>query len=336
MRFVDEVEISVIAGKGGNGCVSFRREKFIPKGGPDGGDGGRGGNIYFIATKQLSTLSDLRYKKIIKAQNGESGKGKDKYGKKGDDIYIKVPVGTIIKDKETGEILFDLTEDGETVLVAKGGEGGKGNKHFATSTNRAPYYAEEGKEGEERNLILELKLLADVGLVGLPNAGKSTFISVVSNARPKISDYPFTTLTPNLGVIDFDDGKSIVIADIPGLIEGAASGKGLGIQFLKHIERTKILLHLLDISVNDFNKIYENYCKIRNELAKFNKEILNKNELICLTKIDTVDDITLENIRNKLSDKLSCHIYAISSVQRKGIKEVVEAFRKIIENRQSV
>ncbi len=331
MRFIDEVDITVISGKGGNGCVSFRREKFIPKGGPDGGDGGRGGNIYFVATSQLSTLSDLRYKKIIKAQNGESGKGKDRYGKKGEDVYIKVPVGTIVRDKKSGEILFDLTIDGETVLVAKGGKGGRGNKHFATSTNRAPYFAEEGQEGEEKELVLELKLLADVGLVGLPNAGKSTFISVVSNAKPKISDYPFTTLTPNLGVIDLENGESIVIADIPGLIEGAADGKGLGIQFLKHIERTKVLLHLIEITSLSVEKIFDNYIKIRNELSKFNTEILKKEELVCLTKIDIVDKNMISKIRRELSEKLNKKIFPVSSVNKQGIKNIVNELRTILK-----
>jgi GTP-binding protein len=328
MKFIDEIEITVVAGKGGNGCVSFRREKFIPKGGPDGGDGGRGGNIYFIATNQLSTLSDLRYKRIIKAKNGENGKGKDKYGKKGEDIYIKVPVGTIIKDRNSNEILYDLTKNEETVLVAKGGGGGKGNKHFVSSTNRAPYFAEDGKEGEEKDLKLELKLLADVGLIGLPNAGKSTFISVVSNAKPKISEYPFTTLTPNLGVIDFDHGESLVLADIPGLIQGAAEGRGLGIQFLKHIERTKVLLHLIDISLLDIELIYENYVKIRDELLKFNPDILDKEEIICLTKIDTADNNKVKEIQHCLSDKLLKQIFVISSVKKIGLKNIIEELRK--------
>ncbi len=332
MRFVDEVEITVISGKGGNGCVSFRREKFVPKGGPDGGDGGRGGNIYFVATNQISTLSDLRYKKIIKAKNGENGQGKDKFGKKGEDVYIKVPVGTIIKDKKNSNILFDLTKDGETVLVAKGGKGGRGNKHFATSTNRAPYFAEEGKDGETKELLLELKLLADVGLIGLPNAGKSTLISVISNAKPKISDYPFTTLTPNLGVIDINENHSIVIADIPGLIEGASDGKGLGIQFLKHIERTKVLIHLLDVSPLDANIILENYLKIREELSKFNKSILEKPEIVCLTKIDIVELDILNKIKMKLTEKLSKNIFTISAVKKIGLNKLIKEIDIILNN----
>ena len=323
MKFVDEVEVTVIAGKGGNGAVSFRREKFVPKGGPDGGDGGKGGSVFIVATKQLSTLSDLRYQKIIKAKNGENGKGKDRYGKKGEDVIIRVPVGTIVRKKNDNSILYDLTEHAQKVEIAKGGKGGKGNKHFATPTNRAPYQAEEGEKGEEIELLLELKLLADVGLLGFPNAGKSTFISVVSNATPKISDYPFTTLTPNLGVVDIDIGKSFVIADVPGLIEGAHTGKGLGIQFLKHIERTKILLHLIDISCLNAETIAENYFKIRKELEKFNKDILEKEEILALTKIDIIDLEEAENIANKVEKIIGTKPYLLSSVTKYGVKEII-------------
>ena len=323
MKFVDEVEISVVAGNGGNGCVSFRREKFVPKGGPDGGDGGKGGSVYIIANKQFSTLSDLRYKKIITAGNGESGKGKDKYGKKGKDIYINVPVGTIVRSRNNPNVFYDLTENGEKIEIAKGGAGGKGNKHFASSTNRTPFYAGEGEEGESDDLLLELKLLADVGLIGLPNAGKSTFISVVSNARPKISDYPFTTLTPNLGVVDIGIKKSFVIADIPGLIEGAHTGKGLGIQFLKHIERTKILLHLLDATISDSDILLESYSKIRYELEKFNKELLKKDEVLCLSKIDAIDKDKATKIKKELEKKINKRIFLISSVTKYGMDKVV-------------
>ncbi len=323
MKFVDEVEVTVIAGKGGNGAVSFRREKFVPKGGPDGGDGGKGGSVFIVATKQLSTLSDLRYQKIIKAKNGENGKGKDRYGKKGEDVIIRVPVGTIVRKKNDNSILYDLTEHAQKVEIAKGGKGGKGNKHFATPTNRAPYQAEEGEKGEEIELLLELKLLADVGLLGFPNAGKSTFISVVSNATPKISDYPFTTLTPNLGVVDIDIGKSFVIADVPGLIEGAHTGKGLGIQFLKHIERTKILLHLIDISCLNAETIAKNYFKIRKELEKFNKDILEKEEILALTKIDIIDLEEAENIANKVEKIIGTKPYLLSSVTKYGVKEII-------------
>lgn len=240
MKFIDEITLKVKAGDGGRGCVSFRREKFVPKGGPDGGNGGDGGDVIFIATTSYNTLSHLRGSKLIKAKRGEHGRGKDQYGKKGEDAIVYVPVGTIIKDLNSGEVIADLTEEGMKVVVAKGGKGGRGNKCFVTPTNQAPYYAEEGKPGEEKELLLELKLIADVGIIGYPNAGKSTLISVISNAKPKIADYPFTTLNPNLGVVDYNEKFSFVVADIPGLIEGAAEGKGLGHQFLKHVERTKI------------------------------------------------------------------------------------------------
>jgi len=331
MKFVDEIDIFVKAGNGGNGCVSFRREKFIPKGGPDGGNGGRGGNVYIVATSQISTLSDLRYKKVIQAPNGEKGKGKDKYGKNADDVYIKVPVGTIIRDKETGEILFDLVEDGKKVLIVKGGRGGRGNMHFVSSTRQSPYYAEEGKPGEERHLVLELKLLADVGIIGYPNAGKSTFISVISNVKPKISDYPFTTLTPNLGVVNTDETRSFVVADIPGLIEGAANGKGLGIQFLKHIERTKILLHLIDITISDINALTESYTRIRRELSNFGGNIDSKPELICLTKVDTVEKEVAVDLAIQLGERLGKKVYLLSSVTGEGVKEILNTVVTLLD-----
>ncbi len=330
MKFVDEIEIFVKAGKGGNSCVSFRREKFIPKGGPDGGNGGNGGNIYIIASSQISTLSDLRYKKIIQAPNGENGKGKDRYGKNAPHIYIKVPVGTIVKEKKSNKVIFDLNENGATVLVAKGGRGGKGNMHFASSTRQTPYFAEEGKEGEEKELKLELKLLADVGLVGYPNAGKSTLISVISNVKPKISDYPFTTLTPNLGVVTVDDTKSFVVADIPGLIKGAAIGKGLGIQFLKHIERTKILLHLIDISLLDIEELFKAYSDIRNELREFNEKIVDKREIICLSKIDVVEKEKRLELIKGLEQRLNKKVFPVSAVSGEGIKDILSEITKYI------
>ena len=248
MQFVDYVKIHVKAGDGGRGCVSFRREKYVPRGGPDGGDGGRGGHIIFRATDALNTLLDQTYHREYRAQRGQHGMGKKMHGKNGEDLIIPVPVGTILKDAETKDILIDLDRKGLQVVIAKGGRGGLGNSHFATSTRQAPRYAQPGEEGEEKWLILELKLLADVGLIGLPNAGKSTLLSVISSARPKIADYPFTTLTPVLGVVKLEDYRSFVVADIPGLIEGAHRGVGLGFQFLRHVERTSILLHLVDIS----------------------------------------------------------------------------------------
>ena len=248
MQFVDYTKIYVKAGDGGRGCVAFRREKYVPRGGPSGGDGGRGGHIIFRASRELNTLLDLRYQREYKAKRGQHGMGKKMHGKDGEDRIIPVPVGTLIKDAGTEEVLADLDSEGVETIIAKGGRGGQGNAHFATPTRQAPKFAQPGEEGEEKNLVIELKLLADVGLIGLPNAGKSTLISVISSARPKIADYPFTTLTPNLGVVKLKDLRSFVVADIPGLIEGAHRGAGLGFQFLRHVERTSMLLHLVDAS----------------------------------------------------------------------------------------
>src|SRR5210317_1407220 len=258
MKFVDEASIHVIAGKGGDGSASFRREKYIPFGGPDGGDGGDGGSIYLEGDSGLNTLVDFRHRRIYKAENGVQGKGQERYGKKGEDIYIRVPLGTIVSDENTGLTLGDVTEHGQHLLVARGGKGGLGNVHFKSSTNRAPRKFTPGEPGEEFQLHLELKVLADVGLLGFPNAGKSTLISTVSAARPKVADYPFTTLYPNLGVVRIDVERSFVIADIPGLIEGAAEGTGLGIQFLKHLQRTRLLLHLVDLAPMDGTDPVEN------------------------------------------------------------------------------
>ena len=329
MKFVDEIKIKVKAGDGGRGCISFRREKFIPKGGPDGGNGGDGGDVIFVATTSYNTLSHLRGKKLIKAKRGEHGRGKDQYGKKGEDAIVYVPVGTIVKDLKTGEVIADLIEDGMKVVVAKGGKGGRGNKCFVSPTNRAPYYAEEGKPGEEKELLLELKLIADVGLIGYPNAGKSTLISVISNAKPKIADYPFTTLTPNLGVVDYNEKFSFVVADIPGLIEGASKGKGLGLQFLKHIERTKIFVHLLDSTILDADKILQRYHSIRNELKNYNPELLNKKEIVVITKIDAIPEDALKQIISKIKEEIKRDPIPISSVTKKGLDKLIS---KIYEN----
>ena len=275
MKFVDEASIRVEAGKGGNGCLSFRREKYIAKGGPDGGDGGDGGSIYLVGDADLNTLVDYRFQPRYRAKSGESGKGKDQTGAKGDDIYLRVPLGTSIFDDETGEYLGDVSEEKEEILVAQGGFHGLGNVRFKSSTNRAPRQTKPGSPGELKNLRLELKLLADVGLLGLPNAGKSTLISAVSAARPKIADYPFTTLVPNLGVVTVGDDHSFVIADIPGLIEGAADGAGLGVQFLKHLSRTRLLLHLIDLAPMDGSDPVENFKIIERELAKYSEGIAN-------------------------------------------------------------
>ncbi|HEY5634234.1 MAG TPA: GTPase ObgE [Burkholderiaceae bacterium] len=289
MKFVDEARIEVIAGNGGNGVASFRREKFIPKGGPDGGDGGRGGSIWALADRNLNTLIDFRYARRHQAKNGERGRGKDQYGAGAEDIVLRVPVGTVIHDDETGEQLADLAADGERALLAKGGEGGLGNIHFKSSTNRAPRQCTPGKPGEERSLRLELKVLADVGLLGMPNAGKSTLIAAVSNARPKIADYPFTTLHPNLGVVRVAPGKSFVIADVPGLIEGAAEGAGLGHQFLRHLQRTRLLLHLVDVAPVDPNADPARDARaIVNELRRYDPVLAAKPRWLVFNKIDAV------------------------------------------------
>jgi GTP-binding protein len=286
MKFVDIASIEVIAGNGGNGCVSFHREKFVPKGGPDGGDGGNGGSVVFKADSQLHTLQDIRYHRKYKAENGHPGEGSNRSGKKGKDIVIKIPVGTLIRDLEKDEVLADLTEDGQIYTAAKGGTGGWGNQHFATSTNQTPRFAKPGLPGESLHIELELKLLADVGLVGFPNAGKSTLLSALSAARPKIADYPFTTLVPNLGIVKYGDYQSFVMADIPGLIEGAHMGKGLGDQFLRHIERTKILVFIIDVNDEDIAKSFHLLLK---ELIKFNDALAHKPRIVCINKMDTVD-----------------------------------------------
>ena len=290
MQFIDYVKIFVKAGDGGRGCVSFRREKYVPRGGPDGGDGGKGGDVIIRASSELHTLLDHKYKKSYKAKRGEHGKGSNMKGKDGEDLIINVPVGTVIKDSDTDEILADLDNEGKEFRVAKGGKGGLGNAHFVTPTNQAPRYAQPGEAGEERWIILELKLLADIGLIGLPNAGKSTLISVISSARPKIADYPFTTLTPILGVVKYGEYQSFVVADIPGLIEGAHKGVGLGHQFLRHVERTSMLLHLVDVSdFVDSNPI-EDFEKIQKELELYNPQLIRKPLAVVGTKIDIANE----------------------------------------------
>jgi GTP-binding protein len=303
MRFIDEAKIKIIAGHGGRGCVSFRREKFVPRGGPDGGDGGKGGSVVFVSSSNLSTLQDFRFKRSYQAENGQHGSGRNKAGRDGEDIEVLIPVGTVIKDAETNEIVFDFAEDGQRWIAAKGGRGGKGNTHFVSAVFQAPKFAQPGEEGGARELFLELKLLADVSLIGYPNAGKSTLISRMSAAHPKIADYPFTTLTPNLGVVKVADFKSFVVADIPGLIEGAHKGAGLGHKFLKHIERTRITVHLLDgTHLLDFTtlpdeepgasakkgakELHRLYLAIRKELELYNPELSEKDEVIVINKAD--------------------------------------------------
>ena len=290
MKFIDEARIDIIAGNGGNGAVSFRREKFIPKGGPDGGDGGRGGSVWMVADRNLNTLVEYRYTRNFKARNGEGGRGADCYGKGADDIVLRVPVGTVVQDEESGEQLADLARDGEKALLARGGKGGLGNLHFKSSTTRAPRQSPPGEEGEQRRLRLELRVLADVGLLGMPNAGKSTFIRSVSAARPKVADYPFTTLHPNLGVVRVDQDRSFVVADIPGLIEGAAEGAGLGHQFLRHLARTRLLLHLVDLAPFDpaADPVREARAIVE-ELRKYDADLYNKPRWLVLNKTDLID-----------------------------------------------
>ena len=308
--FIDSAKIHVKAGDGGNGVISFRREKYVPKGGPDGGDGGNGGSVYIVADRNLTTLLDFRYAPHYKAERGAHGQGSRKSGLSGNDVVIKVPCGTLIKDAETGEVLGDLTELGAKLLVAKGGKGGRGNQHFATPTNRAPRHAEPGEPGEERTLELELKLLADVGLVGFPNAGKSTLISVLSAAKPKIADYPFTTLEPNLGIVRYQDYKSFVMADIPGIIEGASEGKGLGLKFLKHIERTKVLAILLPANSPDLKREYN---ILMNELKKFSPVLAEKPKVVVISKMDIAPEgFVLPKFRG-------VKVVPISSVAQQGL-----------------
>lgn len=330
--FVDQVKVTLIAGKGGDGCVSFRREYRVPKGGPDGGRGGDGGNIYLVSDPNLNTLAYFRYHPINKAKKGANGQGSNKQGKRGKDLYLKVPVGTVVKDAVTGEILHDFLKPGEIFLAAKGGRGGRGNASFATPTHQTPREFEKGKPGEEKELILELKLIADVGLVGFPNVGKSTLISRISAAKPLIADYPFTTLTPNLGVVDVDEERSFVVADIPGLIEGAHEGLGLGIQFLRHIERTRILVHLIDVSPYSGRDPVNDYRVIQNELKAFNPELVKRKQIIVANKIDLLgEDKKRLTAVKRLAIKEKKPFLAISAVTGEGLKNLVNLLAKMLE-----
>ena len=330
--FIDTAKVLISAGKGGDGAVAFRREIYVEKGGPNGGDGGKGGDIIFVADSGLNTLIDFRYKPELKSTNGENGSSSDCHGADGKSLYVKVPMGTIVR--KDGEIIADLTEKGQEVIIAHGGDGGFGNAHFKSSVRQTPRMAEKGEPGDSFEAELELRLLADVGLIGFPNAGKSTFLSVVSNARPEIADYAFTTLTPNLGVADIDDG-SLLIADIPGLIEGASEGKGLGDAFLRHVERTAVLLHLIDAYTDDVAAAYKT---IRSELSKYNIDLVDRPEIIAITKIEGLDqDIVQMQIDAVKAVAGKTPVFAISSVAHKGIPEVLRALRqKVIEARQVV
>jgi len=330
MAFIDEAKFFVKGGDGGNGCVSFRREKFVPKGGPDGGDGGDGGDVIIKASGRLGSLIDFRYRSHFSGERGSHGQGKKKHGKNGADCIVNVPVGSLIKDAETDEMIADLIEDEQYLIVAKGGDGGGGNTHYATSTNRAPRIAGKGKTGVERWLRIELKLLADIGLIGLPNAGKSTLLSMLSAAQPKIASYPFTTLEPHLGVMQFENHAPHIIADIPGLIEGAHKGAGLGHKFLKHIERTKILLHIVDAS-KTIDEIVEDHQTIEQELSRFNETLLNRRKLILLNKIDLLEDKSHFEKLLKIFDNKDVSVLAISALTGSGIHELKKYLVKVLE-----
>lgn len=325
--FIDQAEIFVKAGDGGDGAVAFRREKFVPKGGPSGGNGGYGGNVIFEAHHNLQTLMDFRYQKKYIAEDGVPGGNSLKDGRAGKDLIIKVPVGTIIKDAETDEIIYDFLNNGDKCIIVNGGRGGKGNSNFATSTNRAPRFAESGRKGETRHIILELKLIADVGLVGFPNAGKSTLISMISAAKPKVADYPFTTLTPNLGIVQYKDFQSFVVADIPGIIEGAHEGKGLGLQFLRHIERTKILLLLIDISSEDYQQDYKILIK---ELKNYSKVLSEKKIIIGFSKADLTDEEGIKKAKKTKFRGYKGDIIVFSSISKYGLTELLDTLWKTL------
>ncbi len=329
--FIDRTKIRVQGGHGGNGVTAFRREKFVPRGGPSGGDGGRGGDVWLVADESLNTLLHLRYNPEHIADRGRHGEGSNRSGREGEDKVVRVPVGTEVYEAETGVLLHDFTEDGDRWLAAKGGRGGFGNSHFTTSTNRAPRYHQEGSPGEELELQLELKLLADVGLVGFPNAGKSTLISVISAAKPKIADYPFTTLEPHLGVVDMGEYRTFVVADIPGLIEGAHEGAGLGDRFLRHVERTKLLLHLVDVSSMSGRETVSDYETINRELESYNIELATRPQIVVATKIDALDEPErLESLRARAA-KDGRAFYAISSATNEGVRELVNAVARALD-----
>ncbi len=330
--FIDEAKIYIEAGDGGDGAVSFRREKYVPAGGPDGGDGGKGGDIVFVADESKRTLIDFQYKKYFKAERGENGSGVNRTGKSGKDLIIKVPPGTLIKDEATGIIIADLKNPGDSFVAAKGGIGGKGNQHFATPARQAPKFAKKGEAGEKKWILIELKLLADVGLIGYPNVGKSTLLSRVSSAKPKIADYPFTTVTPNLGVVNLDPENSFVIADIPGLIEGAHTGAGLGDEFLKHIERTKILIHVIDIAALEGRNPVDDFNAINKELADYDAKLMEKPQIIAANKIDLPEsEKHLESFINFMESK-GYKVFPISAATGKGVSELIQYTGEMLKN----
>lgn len=334
MIFVDKASVVVLAGDGGDGRLSFRREKFIDKGGPDGGDGGNGGDVVFVASRNQNTLASFRYEKELRAASGQAGDARRKHGKGGDDLRVQVPVGTVVIG-ESGETLADLAVDGQEAVIAKGGKGGFGNAHFVSSTRQAPRIAEKGEKGEQRSLKLELKMIADVGLIGLPNAGKSTLLSVISNARPEIADYPFTTLTPNLGVVDIDKKTSLLFADIPGLIEGAAQGKGLGDEFLRHVERTAVLVHLIDTYQED---VVVAYRTIQQELKAYKVDLSSKPQIIALTKIEGLDKDIIADQQKRLEKVVpkGVKLMAISAQSKAGLSELLREVQRIVERAREV
>jgi GTPase len=331
--FIDRAKIFVRGGDGGNGVTAFRREKFVPRGGPSGGDGGRGGSVYFEASESVNTLLHFRYNPEHKADRGRHGEGSRRHGQDGEDVVVPVPIGTVVMDELTGEVIHDFTHAGERVLIAKGGRGGRGNAQFATPTNRAPRHHEEGRAGEERHLRLELKLIADVGLVGLPNAGKSTLISRISAARPKIADYPFTTLEPHLGVVDLGDYKTLVVADIPGLIEGAHTGAGLGDRFLRHVERTKLLLHLVDVSGSAQDPI-KDYQTVTHELEAYSPAVAAKPKIAVATKIDALDDAQRLADFKEFCRNAGLEFHQISAASGNGLQELLYAVARELEGLQ--
>ncbi len=333
MQFVDKVTIEIESGSGGDGIVSWRREKYEPMGGPAGGDGGHGGSVIIEATDELNTLLDFKYKSIFKGEEGQKGRSKNRHGKRGQSLIIKVPCGTIVRDSETGNAIGDLTEKGQQLLVATGGRGGRGNARFTSSIRQAPQFCEPGEAGINRVLELELKLIADIGIIGMPNAGKSTLISVISAAKPKIADYPFTTLTPNLGVVKRDSGDGVFVADIPGLIEGASDGLGLGHEFLRHVERTRFLLHLVDISsCEDPDEALLLFRVINNELAQYSEKLSQKPQIVVLSKIDAVDEATLDAMLMAFKSETSQRMLAISSVAQQGLEPLKNAMFSLLDS----
>lgn len=329
--FVDYAKIIIKSGNGGNGAVTFRREKYVAAGGPDGGDGGRGGDVYFVVDADSNTLIDFRFTKKFKAEDGQNGSGSHRFGKSGEDIYIKVPLGTIVKDAESGKVIVDMSKPGQKELILKGGRGGKGNSHFATSTRQAPRFAIDGEKGKEKEIILELKLLADVGLLGFPNVGKSTILSRVTKATPKIADYHFTTIDPNLGVVKTEYGDSFVLADIPGIIEGASEGVGLGTQFLRHVERTRLLLHVIDVAGTEGRDPVDDFNKINAELEKYSEKLASRKQIIVANKIDSMQDEENFKALEKLAKEKDLEIFKISAVTGEGLNELFNHVAKLIK-----